>query len=359
VVSLSEIIIEKIKKDGPLSFHDFMEMALYYPGAGYYTSAGDKIGTSGDFYTSPCYTSLFGQMIAHQVEEMWNLLGKNAFTILEYGAGTGIMSRDILAELQHNTPLYKDLRYVIIEKSNIMQQRQKELLPSNVHWYNNATDVPAFTGCIISNEVVDNFSVHRVVMQKELMEIQVTYNNGFAETLVPASPELKEYLSEMNIVLPEGFQTEINLEVIKWVEGLANMLKKGFVLTIDYGYPATELYHESRREGTLTCYHRHKVNSCPYEHIGEQDITSHVNFSALHHWGTKNGLTLNGYTNQAYFLMGLGLSTFARQKKIGSYSPGNLHQFLVDMGSKFKILAQQKGIPPNMLSGFRFCQSLR
>jgi len=179
-----------------------MEMALYYPKEGYYNSSGDKIGKCGDFYTAPCYTSLFGQMIARQVEEMWHLLGKKNFTIVEYGAGTGILCLDILEALQSNTAFYKKLRYCIIEKSDVLRERQKKILPQNVSWYDHISEIPAFTGCILSNEVVDNFSVHQVVMQKELMEVYVDYDNGFAECLKPAPAPLKDYFAQLNVRLP-------------------------------------------------------------------------------------------------------------------------------------------------------------
>src|SRR5688572_28894887 len=306
-MSLSEIIIQKIQKEGPVSFRDFMEMALYYPEYGYYTSRGEKIGKYGDFYTSPYFTSIFGYMIAKQLEEMWFILGKEPFTIVEYGAGTGALCNDILSQLKNNKQFYDGLNYFIIEESEVMQQKEKMVLHEKVNWVDSIRDVPLINGCILSNEVIDNFPVHKVVMEKELMEVFVDYKDGFVELLQPAGEVLKNYLDELQVIIPNGFRTEINLQAIEWIKEIADALKKGFVLTIDYGYPSSALYSNQRGSGTLACYHKHSVNYCPYNNIGEQDITAHVNFSALHHWGLKNGLCFSGFTTQANFLLALGL----------------------------------------------------
>jgi SAM-dependent MidA family methyltransferase len=312
-VQLAEIIIQKIRKDGPISFHDFMDMCLYYPELGYYTSTRDKIGIKGDYYTSPCLTPVFGAMIGKQLEEMWNILGAKAFTIVEYGAGLGVLSHDILDYLKNNKQLYDQLRYCIIEKSPAMKEKEQSLLNEKVDWYDSIKDIGEVTGCILSNELVDNLPVHLVVMKKELMEVYVDYNNGFVELLQPASAALKDYLEQLHISLPQGFRTEINLEAIEWINEIADALTKGFVLTIDYGYPSFELYSGCRQSGTLLCYHKHTITSSPYHHIGEQDITAHVNFSALCHWGLKNKLTCCGFTDQGHFLRALGIADYLRK----------------------------------------------
>ncbi len=355
-MSLEELIIQRIRREGPLSFRDFMEMALYYPDAGYYSANRDQIGEKGDFYTSPWFTSLFGKLIARQLEEMWYLLNEKTFTIVEYGAGTGVLCRDILQELKSNRKLYSRLHYCIIEKSATMREKEKEILPAYISWYDSIRDIPPVTGCILSNEVVDNFSVHQVVMKQELMEVFVDYDNGFVELLRPASPVLKDYLAQLNVILPEGFRTEINLEAIRWIHEMAAVLRKGFIVTIDYGYPSSELYSSRRSAGTLLCYHKHRINDHPYRHIGEQDITSHVNFSALQHWGIKNGLECDGFTSQAYFLLGLGLAAHARQINANGPTAQFLHTFLTNMGQRLKVLVQHKGIKSPRLSGLQFSQ---
>lgn len=359
-MDLSEIIIEQIKNQGAISFQQFMEMCLYYPDLGYYTSNRNQIGKEGDFYTSACITPVFGAMIGRQLEEMWHLLGEEApFTIIEYGAGTGILCQDILSSLQSNKKMYDQVRYCIIEKSPAMQAIERNLLHQNVNWYNSIEELSGFNGCVLSNELIDNFSVHEVVMEKELMEVFFDYHNGFVEVLRPATQDLKDYISEQGIELPEGFRTEINLQAIDWIREVAGALNRGFVMTIDYGYPASDLYKKSRSGGTLMCYHKHTVNSSVYENIGSQDITSHVNFSALSHWGAKSGLATCGFTDQCHFLLSLGFREYLNQamsyEKDVSMAAKKAaiinHTLLMDMGRKFKVLIQEKGICEKRLAG--------
>lgn len=365
-MSLSEIIIQKIKADGPISFHDFMEMALYYPELGYYTSDKEKIGVNGDYYTSPYFTSIFGEMLAKQLEEMWHLLGEDEFTIVEYGAGPGSLCHDILGQFKSNKEVYDKLHYCIIEKSTAMRKKEQSILHEKVSWYDSIKDIPQFAGCVISNELLDNFAVHQVVMKDELMEVYLDHDYEFVEVLLPASPMLKEYMQRLNVVLPKGFRTEINLGAIEWLNEIAVSLKKGFVLTIDYGNISSELYNPKRSGGTLVCYNKHRVNDDPYYNIGEQDITTYVNFSALSHWGLVNGLECCGYTDQGHFLHGLGIAEHLRKQEVGCkqiYSDIKdkallIHTLLMDMGNKFKVLIQQKGVQHAALSGLKFVRHL-
>jgi len=360
-MELSGIIIERINKEGPISFRDYMEMCLYHPDSGYYTSPRNPIGVNGDFYTSSSLSSVFGALIGRQMEEMWQILGRDAFTIVEYGAGTGMLCRDILSYLQGNEDLYARLRYCIIEKSPRMASIREEHLHEKVCRYDRIEEIPAVNGCILSNELLDNFSVHRVVMKDELMEVFVGYRDGFIEILRPAGPALKEYLSELRVALPRDFRAEINLQATGWIKEAAAGLNRGYVLTIDYGYESSELYKTCRSGGTLMCYRRHAVTDCLYEHIGEQDITAHVNFSALAHWGLKNGLTCCGYTDQCHFLLSLGfrdylLETMAHEKDIATAARKASflsHTLLMDMGSRFRVMAQRKNVGEETLSGFR------
>jgi SAM-dependent MidA family methyltransferase len=361
---LPEIIIETIRRQGPLSFHDFMEMALYHPEQGYYSSTQDRVGESGDFYTSPYLTNLFGEMIAAQLEEMWHILGRKPFTIVEYGAGTGLLCHDILEKLHHNTELFAKTQYVIIEKGEGMREKEHQLLSAKnlpVRWIDSIDELPPITGCILSNELIDNFAVHRVIMQDELMEIFVTYDDGFKELLQPASSALKDYLKALQVTLPKGAIAEINLEATAWIGEVAAALQKGFVLTIDYGTSSSALYHDRSHTGTLVCYHKHKRSSDPYELIGEQDITSHVNFSALEHWGRLGGLDYCGYTSQSRFLLGLGLARRMQQLEMTGRLNGNarqLYTLLMEMGNKFKVLIQSRGVGRTFLSGLQFSQVL-
>jgi SAM-dependent MidA family methyltransferase len=366
-MSIKESILGKIHADGPLCFHDFMEMALYHPEGGYYTSPGERIGSKGDYFTSPCLGNIFGAMIGKQVEEMWRILKEPAFTIVEYGAGNGALCYDVLTYLQKNTSLYNNLTYYIIEKSPEMIKKEKIILNDLLHkikWIGSIKEAGDITGCILSNELVDNFSVHRIVMQDELMEVFVDYKEHFIEVARPAAPELKDYLHRFNVMLPKGFKTEINLQAEDWMSEVATTLKKGFVITIDYGYPSNELYNYKRAAGTMLCYHNHTINDDPFLHVGEQDITTHVNFSALLHAGKKEGLNCCGFTSQSYFLSSLGLADHIRCIEQHDGNKSNQHNgiaaitSLIRMGQKFNVLIQQKGLEEVFLSGMKLAYPL-
>jgi SAM-dependent MidA family methyltransferase len=206
-------------------------------------------------------------------------------------------------------------------------------------------------------------------MEDRLMEVFVDYDGDFTETLRPAGPALTGYLQQLGVTLPQGFRAEINLEATEWIGQVSAALRKGFVITIDYGNSSSALYHD--KTGTLICYHRHTMNHSPYAFIGEQDITSHVNFSALDHWGRREGLEYCGYTSQARFLQGLGLNRrlYQLEKENASDPRGpagetrqavlhQLYTLLVGMGNTFKVLIQRKDIGHGFLSGLQFSQHL-
>jgi Uncharacterized conserved protein len=361
-MQLTDIIIAQIREKGPLSFHDFMEASLYYPGLGYYTGCCQRFGEQGDYYTSPYVSPAFGAMIARQLEEMWENMGKPDFTIVEYGAGNGMLCHDILHYLKENTSLYKHLYYCIIEKSPLLREKQQTHLHEKVIWLDAIEQISGITGCILSNELVDNFSVHRVKMEEELKEVYIDYQDKvFLEILKPAPAVLQDYLVEQGVSLPSGFCTEINLEAKDWISSIAGALNRGYVMTIDYGYAAHELYSEKRRAGTLICYNRHEINDQPYTNIGEQDITAHVNFSALKEWGTKQGLNCCGLTNQAGFLLSLGLKEYLRTIALAGMDLLSAvkkeafitRKLLLEMGERFKVLIQQKGVPTHALTGLK------
>lgn len=357
--ALRAIIRDKIQQEGPLAFRDFMELALYHPKWGYYNALRPRIGENGDFYTSAYLTGLFGELLARQLEEMWRALGKGLFTVVEYGAGTGLLCRDILGRIGENSELDKKLNYFIIEKSGAMRQQEKHLLPARVQWRESIREIGAVTGCVFSNELVDNFSVHRVIMEDELMEVFVGYDGDFIEVLRPASAVLNDYLIRLGVKLPRGYRAEINLEATQWIQEVGEALERGWVMTIDYGCSAASLYNN--RSGTLACYHRHRIRSSPYEFIGEQDITSSVNFSALDLWGRKKGLKMGGYTSQTHFLQGLGLADQLRIREkngIGEADCRRLRTFLLEMGQQIKVLIQHKGIEKVRLSGLLFSDLL-
>ncbi|MFV8370772.1 class I SAM-dependent methyltransferase [Flavobacterium sp. LB2R40] len=362
---LSEIIIQRIKKEGPLSFKNFMEMALYYPELGYYSAPQNKIGADGDFYTSPYISADFGAMIGRQIEEMWNNLGKGPFKIIEYGAGTGLLCHDILDYLKNNNALYNSLSYCIIEKSVSMREIEKRHLKEKVSWYNSIQDIPTINGCILSNELIDNFSVHQVIMEEELKEIFVDYKEDFVEVLKPASKELIDYFETLKVELPKGFRAEVNLQAVSWIKEVSRCLQKGYIITIDYGSLSSELYTSRRSCGTLLCYHKHQKNDNPYQFIGQQDITTHVNFSALSQWGLEYGIECCGIVDQAQFLLGLGIKEYQNitlmkhqnNLQLAAHEALMNYRLLVDMGIKFKVLIQQKKVQKHTLSGLKFLNS--
>jgi len=259
-MELSELIRQRIRENGPVSFRDFMETALYHPEQGYYMAKREKIGASGDFYTSCCLGPVFGAMIGKQLAEMWQLSGDAEFTVVEFGAGDGTLCHDILDYFREHTSLYDGLRYVIIEKSPFMREKEKAHLPEKVCWHEGLDTIGAFTGCVLSNELVDNLAVHQVVMQDELMEVFLDDRDGLMEVLKPAGVALNDYFDALDVRLPAGYRTEVNLEAKDWLKKISLYLRKGYVMTIDYGYLSEDLYKPSRSRGTLLCYNRHQVN---------------------------------------------------------------------------------------------------
>ena len=172
---LAEIIKQEISQRGPIPFRDFMEKCLYYPGLGYYTSPKIQIGKTGDFYTSPSVSPAFGAMIAKQLKQMWDIMGVETFTIVEFGAGNGWLCHDILDYFKDHSEVYDKLSYCIIEKSDVMRRRQQQHLVEKLSWVEGLSELGTIKGCILSNELLDNFAVHLVEMESELMEVFVGY----------------------------------------------------------------------------------------------------------------------------------------------------------------------------------------
>lgn len=347
---LVNVIKAKIRENGPISFRDYMDLSLYHPQFGYYNTKSVKIGKQGDFYTSAYLGNSVGAMIARKMEEFWCILGKQRFTIVEYGAGTGKLTEDILIALRDKQDMYAKLRYCIIEKSPAMVDLEKLRLQEKVEWFNDITEVKEICGCVLSNELLDNFPVHRVVMQEQLMEVFVDYRHGFKEILRPASPALTNYFSALGLSLPAGFKAEVNLQAISWIKAVAEALTGGYVLTIDYGGLNEEMYRNKREGGTLRCYTKHSVNDDYYHHVGKQDLTAHVNFSALRYWGQKYGLREILFSCQGEFLLQMGFNDWLMANYSGATNVALAAQkiamlrntLILDMGSKFKVLIQEK-----------------
>ncbi len=353
-MSARDVIAEEIRKRGAIPFRDFMEIALYHEQYGYYCSARERIGRSGDYYTASNLSPFFGAMLAKQFEEMRYLLNTRDFTLVEAGAGTGLLAKDVLSSLRGG------VRYFAVERSPAMRRRLAEL---GVEVVSSLRELGRIEGCIFSNELVDAFPVHLVeVRDGKLQEVYVTLEEGrFREVLFPAGRELRNYFRKLGVELPEGFRTEVNLDAVRWLGEVSRVLERGFLLTIDYGYPSDELYAYYRSAGTLMCYYRHRAHDDPYVNVGEQDITSHVNFSALAHFGESFKIRVAGFTDLAGFLLSLGLEQEMLRIKKEKGEEAYLRTLLPlkrlimpgSMGEVFKVLVQYKGIQKPRLSCFK------
>jgi len=363
------IIAEEIREKGPLPFARFMEICLYHPQYGYYSSGRACRGREGDYYTSPTVHPVFGALLGKQMAQMWRILGEGAFDIVEMGGGDGYLCLDVLDYLQRHEPQFYDiLRYRMVEISPVCVEKQKGFLSphrAKVTW-DSIADMGAMRveGCFLSNELLDAFPVHRIVVEGgELKEIYVDLDNGeFLEVQNdPSTPELEAYFQRLGITLTEGQRAEVNLEALQWLHGVSQGLKRGFVITIDYGYPAQELFSPHRREGTFLCYREHRVLSDPYCHLGLQDMTSHVDVTSLILWGEGGGLELTGVVPQYRFLLALGILEEVARKGEGKGEWEAMTERLTiknlilpgGMGEIFKVLIQHKGIERPQLDGLR------
>ncbi|MDP3017533.1 MAG: class I SAM-dependent methyltransferase, partial [Deltaproteobacteria bacterium] len=298
---------------------------------------------------------------------------------VEMGGGRGFLCQDILNWSQKNRPhFYQCLKCHLIETSSFLLKEQKERLSNfekegKVFWMNPETfeeGKKQVTGCFLSNELVDAFPVHQVVFDHgKLKEIYVTRHDGQLKEVMdePSDPALLSHFESMGIRLQEGQRAEVNLRALDWMEKVGRFLEKGFVLTVDYGYLAEELYAPYRRSGTLLCYYRHQTSQNPYEHLGEQDITSHVNFTDIIKKGEEVGLRFAGLVPQYRFLIALGI--LQEMDSLGQdlseldglkmrLSLMHLIEPEAGMGEMFKVLIQRKGIDGPLLEGLRDLNSI-
>jgi SAM-dependent MidA family methyltransferase len=367
---LKQRILEKIHAEGPISFETFMDVALYCPGIGYYAKADTQIGRSGDFYTSPHLHPVFGAMLGRQMEEMWDLMGRpDRFRIVEMGAGMGYLALDMLAYLKARSrvqkgkkgALFEHISYSIIELNPTIKVRQQVLLKDyseRVEWHSGAHELTPGAGCFISNELLDAFPVRMVEMEKELTEVYVASKGGeLVEVKRACGDDIKEYFREFAVELPEGYRTEVNLRLKDWVGDISGLLPEGFVLTIDYGYPAWDYYREERNRGTLLCYYQHELNEDPYLNVGEQDLTAHVNFSALKKWGEEFGLKTVGFCPQGTYLISLGIDevmTGLYGDSPDAFETAKIKNLILPqgMGESHKVMVQYKGEREPKLRGF-------
>lgn len=387
VSAVEQEIRELIQKDGRITFARFMETCLYSPRGGFYSARGDRI--SAHFGTSATSHPVFGALIARQLEQMWQLLGEPAvFHVIEVGSGDGALARSIVDACGRMTPRFANALYYVAAdyepgwgKSpagglNWPHATHEETSPSG------SGTIPAIqrvrgeglgafrniVGCILCNELIDNFPVHRFAIEDgRVREVFVTTDGeNFAEVLdEPSSPRIEARLAGLGLALPEGYRGEVNLAMEDWIGQVCGALERGFVLTIDYGELAEELYSPENAQGTLVCFNRHAIGADPYQDIGQQDITCQVDFTSLMRLGDRQGLETVGYTLQRRFLENLGFNEFLDALGTRGLSAARAELNRVAMMTMvgpeeygdFKVLAQTKGIESGVeLLGFQALQ---
>jgi SAM-dependent MidA family methyltransferase len=367
VTPLAELLADRIRRFGPLTFADYMRECLYHPVHGYYSKAESK--RFADYYTSVDVHPIFARLLARQFAEMWESLGRPAeFVLVEAGAGVGRFAAHVLDFCEVKLPAFYDaLRYAAVERS--ASRRRQAMAAAKRHAtagrFTASAEVPAYisAGCFFSNELVDALPVHRMLMDGgALKEILVGFHDGrFVDVLAPLSTcAITEYFSAQGITLCERQHAEAGLEACDWISEIGRRLERGYVLTIDYGHPAVELFDERHMRGTLLAYQNHRASEDFYASPGEQDLTAHANFTALESWGKRCGLETAGFTSQTAFLLALGRGnefadlydegqTEAERTKARLQLKTLIHP--EGMGERFQVLIQRKGLLPAPLTG--------
>jgi len=336
-----------------------MELALYAPGLGYYSAGARKLGKGGDFVTAPEITPLYGQTLARQIRQV---LEAGFDEVLEVGAGSGALAATVLEELERANVVPRN--YLILELSADLRERSRDTLAARVPhllervaWLNRLP--PSFSGLVLGNEVLDAMPVDVVRINGGKVEEGgvAVRNDRLAWSWRLASGELLAATERLD--LPEGYRTEIQLAARGFLRSLSGVLEKGVALLIDYGFPQKEYYHAQRREGTLMCHYRHQAHADPFFLPGLQDITSHVDFSAVAAAAREGGLELAGYATQAQFLVNCGITEVMSRtpaEDTARYLPlaNQANRLLspAEMGELFKVIALARGFSAP-LAGFR------
>ncbi len=333
---------------GSIDFARFMELALYAPGLGYYRGGMQKFGTHGDFVTAPELSSLFARCIAKQCRQVFQHVGNG--DIVEVGAGSGVLAATLLRELDAQESVPEN--YYILETSADLQQRQSALvareiphLLSRVHWLQTLPD-HGIRGVVLANELLDALPVHRFsVNQQGVRQLHVAWDGeGFAWHENPADEALRERVGPLG--LAPGYTSEVNFQAEAWIKTMANRLEAGVMLLFDYGFPRAEFYHPQRSAGTLMCHYRHRNHPDPLSLIGLQDITAHIDFTAIAEAGVTSDLALLGYTSQAAFLLSTGITEFVsaadhtdRKQHMKMVQQVNKLTSPAEMGELYKVIA--------------------
>lgn len=361
-MNLKQTILNQLKSQKEMPFIDFMQLALYAPNEGYYSSGLQKLGKYGDFITAPELTSLFGKTLANQCQQILSLL--ESPVLFEFGAGTGKLCIDILLHLEQLNCLPES--YLILEVSGNLRQRQQELilqkipqLAGLVHWLDKWPETP-FNGVMLANEVLDAMPVYRFMQSEtEILESFVTLDkqDQLTEIFKPTSNQrLLNYIKNNLPPLQPPYLTEANLFLDDWILNCSNIINRGALFIIDYGFPRHEYYHADRNQGTLMCHYQHHSHPNPLVNPGEQDITAHVDFTHVAEAAYQAGFHIAGYTNQASFLLANGLLSlinipdneqeqFEAKQAIKQLTQPN------EMGELFKVIALTKDLEID-LNGF-------
>jgi len=359
--ALDPVLRETIRAGGPIPFATFMDLCLYHPEHGYYTR-GLGGGGGRDYLTSSGVHGAFGRLVARQAGEMWRLLGEPArFRFVEFGPGEGRFAADFLAAARPDTPFARALDYILVERSPALRSRQARLLkdasiapPVWRSLEDLEREAPGAAGCLFANEVLDAFPAHRVAGTAEgLREIHVDLDaDRFRETPGPLStPGLADYL-ERNAIAPEPGQiVDVAPEAARFTARLAGVLERGWGLLVDYGAAAGELFHPIRRGGTLRAFHRHRLSHDLLARPGEQDLTAHVDFTAVRRAAATAGWEVAGQVSQTHFLLALGaLEEYETQDLTGREGLKDL--VLPDrMGGAFQVLVLARGGAPASIRG--------
>ncbi len=352
---LRTLVANEIKAAGGyISFARYMELALYTPGLGYYSAGSRKLGAAGDFVTAPEMSPLFARCLARQLAQLHS---EGLRAVLEIGAGSGALAVEMLLEM-HALGCTPE-RYWILELSADLRERQKAsialrapALVARVQWLDVMPDT--FDGVIVANEVLDATPAHVVTTcQDDVLEAFVQWSKddgSFHWYETQASEQIRSVVSPLNLPA-HGYRTEINLTANALVATLTRMLTRGVMLFIDYGFPAHEFYHPQRSAGTLMCHYRHHAHDDPFAFVGLQDITTHVDFTAVATAAADGGATLLGYTSQALFLLNCGITELLSATSASdarAYAPlaAQVQKLTspAEMGELFKVIALGKRV---------------
>jgi SAM-dependent MidA family methyltransferase len=363
---LEQIIRDEIRCLGPISCERFIELALYHPLLGYYSRDRLRIGRRGDFITNVSVGKLFGEILADQMVELWELLDRPPeFTIVEAGAENGALASDLLNRLSQVGPAVR-WSYVIAEPDEQKQDQQRQqITKGTVRWVKSLNELGPITGIILGNELLDAIPTRVVELSEDRWrEVCVTLEDGtFKFGLEPIKdPRLAARIDKIPLPLPQPYRTEINLAATDWIGDAAKALRRGFILMIDYGYSRSDYYSSLRTEGTLTSYRNQQRQESMFEGIGETDITAHVDFTAVAEAGLEAGCQLLGFTDQHHFMVGAGESRMRsfessdgrkdRDQFLRAYKT-LMHPEM--MGLAFKYLLVGKDVPTaEKPSGFRY-----